>query len=300
MGGGGGAGAGAQGAGGKKQVESHFSIQLVKFGDSDPAYDKFMEAARDRWQNVIVGDVYDIRGVSSDQLFLDVFKGIKPTPEIPGVVDIDDIVIGYQFAKMDGRGEVLGGTFIIQSRTDDIGAFPVSAAMTFDIADVKAMAKDGSFETVVLHEMGHALGFSADMWASFESKCGKTCKVFDAGTPHGCKASDKYKALGLPGQLALDHSGKPKDGSYCAHWDEATLGDELMTPYMNTGGANPLTAITIAAFEDMGYTVNYDAADSAELISPAPANWREHTVSRMLQRRRQAPQHAPGRLGPQI
>lgn len=39
------------------------------------------------------------------------------------------------------------------------------------------------------------------------------------------------------------------------HWDELALGNELMTPGIDLD-ANPLTEVTVAAFEDLGYDVS--------------------------------------------
>lgn len=50
-------------------------------------------------------------------------------------------------------------------------------------------------------------------------------------------------------------------GTACAHFDEACLGAELMTGYISSA-LLPLSIITIGALEDLGYTVNYTAADN--------------------------------------
>ena len=45
------------------------------------------------------------------------------------------------------------------------------------------------------------------------------------------------------------------------HWREVVLGNELMTGYVQSTGGNPLSIVSIAAQEDLGYVVNYSAAD---------------------------------------
>lgn len=40
-----------------------------------------------------------------------------------------------------------------------------------------------------------------------------------------------------------------------------------MTPSVNAV-SNPLTAITVAAFQDLGYVVSFDAADPVTLVDP--------------------------------
>lgn len=50
------------------------------------------------------------------------------------------------------------------------------------------------------------------------------------------------------------------------HWDENCLKDEVMTPRLDFFNEvpvrTPLSAMTIGAMEDIGYTVNYGAADT--------------------------------------
>ena len=49
-------------------------------------------------------------------------------------------------------------------------------------------------------------------------------------------------------------------GTAFGHWDDATFGNELMTGALDFTGTNPLSVITVGAFDDMGYGVNYAAA----------------------------------------
>ena len=43
-----------------------------------------------------------------------------------------------------------------------------------------------------------------------------------------------------------------------------------MTPYINVGGANPISAITLQAMADLGYTVDVSLADDYELPGTVP------------------------------
>ena len=58
-------------------------------------------------------------------------------------------------------------------------------------------------------------------------------------------------------------------GTVNGHWREVVLGNELMTGYLNAG-SNPLSIASIAAQGDIGYTVNYAAADTYTHIFTAP------------------------------
>jgi len=73
-------------------------------------------------------------------------------------------------------------------------------------------------------------------------------------------ASAEYQALsGCPTQDSIPIT------SECLHWNEACFGDELMTPTLSTNmdGSVPffISRLTVASLADLGYEVNYDAAD---------------------------------------
>jgi hypothetical protein len=53
--------------------------------------------------------------------------------------------------------------------------------------------------------------------------------VYDAGASGECFASTEYTELGLSGVLRVESKGAPRDGTYCSHWSEAQLLNELMT-----------------------------------------------------------------------
>ena len=50
-------------------------------------------------------------------------------------------------------------------------------------------------------------------------------------------------------------------GASCTHWEAVCFDNEIMTPLIDAG-ANPLSRVTVATLEDLGYTVDYKAADS--------------------------------------
>ena len=60
-------------------------------------------------------------------------------------------------------------------------------------------------------------------------------------------------------------------GSADSHWRESVLENELMTPVIQSGVANPLSAITTESLSDLGYDVDSSGADSFTGIFSAPA-----------------------------
>ncbi|CAM9396512.1 unnamed protein product, partial [Laminaria digitata] len=67
------------------------------------------------------------------------------------------LVISATLKSIDGRGGILGSagpTGIWQ----DFQGISYSGQMEFDLDDMQMMIDNGSFEGVILHEMGHCIG----------------------------------------------------------------------------------------------------------------------------------------------
>ena len=54
-------------------------------------------------------------------------------------------------------------------------------------------------------------------------------------------------------------------GSVDGHWRETEFDTELMTPAIDSGVANPLSAMSIRSLEDLGYAVDPSHADAYSL-----------------------------------
>lgn len=74
------------------------------------------------------------------------------------------------------------------------------------------------------------------------------------------------------------------EGFACAHWDEDCMGNELMTPKDEAPGTDePLSRITVGSLEDLGYEVNYGAAEpftKSDLNPSCQCNNRRHSLLR--------------------
>ena len=89
---------------------------------------------------------------------------------------------------------------------------------------------------------------------------------------------DDFTIHPQPLQLLTDHTGGP--GTAEGHWRETTFDDELMTGFIEQGEM-PLSRMTIASLQDLGYEVNLDAANAYQL----PGS------SRVTERLLSAPRH---------
>jgi hypothetical protein len=133
------------------------------------------------------------------------------------------------------------------------------------------METGGTFQGVIMHEMGHVLGLGT-LWSSLGLVTG-------AGTANpvyvGANAVREYNSIfGLTGSsVPVENTGGP--GTADSHWRESTMRTELMTGYAESSGVPmPLSRITVGGLADLGYAVNYGAADlysRPPVVAPSPS-----------------------------
>lgn len=190
------------------------------------------------------------------------------TQDIPDYVslqygEIDDIYIEARGVPIDGVGKILGRAGPTEIRSDT--GLTTAGIMQFDSADLANLEASGTLDEVITHEMGHVIGIGS-LWNIFGLVTGR---VADGGTDPryiGTAALAEYHALA--GNLSLSNipvENTGGSGTQDAHWREngvGSLGNELMTGFLNGTMANPLSRISAASLIDMGYPgVNLDAAD---------------------------------------
>jgi hypothetical protein len=242
-------GIGCQGGGAGYQLTLCFTTPMT------PSQRTVFQNAAARWATVITGDVPD--------LTFDLQAGTcgAGTPTLD--MTFDDLVIFAAVQPIDGPGQVLGsaGPCLIRNP----GNLPVVGVMRFDEADVAALEASGGLNAVILHEMGHVLGIGT-MWKTFgllqnESSAATPRDTWYSGA-HGLAGFDAVGGSTYTGgqKVPVENTGGP--GTANGHWRESVLGRELMTGYLNSNGANPLSMLTVRSLTDMGYTVNTAAADA--------------------------------------
>jgi hypothetical protein len=149
--------------------------------------------------------------------------------------------------------------------------------MSFDSADLAQMESDGSLVSVIVHEMGHVLGFG-----SIFDRLGLITGAGGADPQFtGANAIREYATLlgtaARPRSVPLANVGGP--GTRDGHWREAVFANELMTGFLDSG-PNPISRLTIGAFEDLGYRVDYARADAYRL--PTAQELQERQAAREL------------------
>ncbi len=213
-------------------------IDVVFEGEiSDERRDVFLRSAT-RWDGVVN------TGFEAVEVEGEVLSGLK---------------IEARISPIDGEGNVLGqaGPTILLPGSE----LPAKGVMQFDTADVERLEAEGSFEDVILHEMAHVLGFGT-LWA-------RQGLIQGSGTNNpqftGIASIREYAALvGGPGTGPVPVANTGGAGTREGHWRELVFGDELLTGFLS-GSERPLSRLSVAAFEDMGYAVDYTKADDFAL-----------------------------------
>ncbi len=117
---------------------------------------------------------------------------------------------------------------------------------------------------ILTHEFAHVLGIGT-LWEDngrslVDYTTGKYVSDSYAGLAYGELTGNL--SAGIPLSKDRDSNGQIVYG----HWDESTFGGELLTPQTEGAGLNmPLSQMTIASLRDIGWNVNYGAADSFAL-----------------------------------
>ncbi len=231
-----------------------FTITLRFVNVPTPLQQSRFEEAKAKWESIIIGDVPDVTGVIPARACGGFFK----TPTFNGT--IDDILIDVLLQPIDGPGAVLGAANTCLVREEDF--LSLYGFMFFDTADLDRLEQLGFFDEVVVHEMGHVLGFGT-LWDGF----GRDLLQGAAPDPRfvGPLAIAAYADLGGQGTVPVegDQGGA---GTLFSHWDEATFFNELMTGFLNSSAnANILSDLSVAAMGDLGYVVNLEAGDRYRL-----------------------------------
>lgn len=215
-------------------ASGQFDIVLnLPAGLSSQSIQAFTDAET-RWESIIIGDIPDL--------------------VVNGVGVIDDLVINISVLPIDGASNVLGRTGISVQRSDSF--LPALATIEIDSADLGSLEQSGALRDVLIHEIGHALGFGT-AWSQAGLLAG-------AGTSNprflGVQATAEFNRRFNNSEPNIPVENVGGTGTADAHWRESVFGNEAMSSVLNAGN-NPLSRVTVAAMSDLGYQVDLNAAD---------------------------------------
>ena len=257
-----------------------FNIDVRFVDDSFTARQQaeILRAAR-RWETIITGDIPDISfvGDAYDEWdpFLDHWITVNDV--------VDDLRIFVAARDIDGRDGTLGWTWPSWTRT--LSNLPIVAQIKYDTADLDSGLDQ--LYAVMLHEMGHALGFGAvwedlgllqdpqPYWDMFDPDLDWDTVVIKDTHFLGPLARAAFQAAGGNRyQGAIVPVENMPLFAINTHWREFVLDGELMDSILpldeDINPLEPLSAITIQAFADMGYQVDLSQADSYVLPEELP------------------------------
>ena len=136
---------------------------------------------------------------------------------------------------------------------------PADRLIKLDSTDLHNSSLAGTWDAIILHEMGHALGLVGSIFNQLGL-------VDSSGNFIGANAEAAYG-----GPVPLEDSGG--SGTAGSHWDEVNfapngqqMSNELMTGYFVPGEVTLLSDTTVGALADLGYTVLDPSVGSASLV----------------------------------
>jgi hypothetical protein len=217
-----------------------------------PAQQAAFDQAAARWREILIsGDApYPVNETATS-----CYPAMNET--------VAGVVIFAKMAAIDGAGGVLGqaGPCIVR---DDPKYLSAVGTMQFDVADLALLESTSRLNAVILHEMGHVLGFGT-LWNfltnALLSGAGTSDPFFNGSSARGAFLASVAAGTTFAGNpVPVENSGG--GGTRDSHWRETTVTTELMTGFISAAGIpNPLSAFTAAAFRDMGYVVNDAVAE---------------------------------------
>ena len=224
--------------------DTAFEITLkfvdTQFGRVPEGVRQLAREAAARWSRVIVGD-------------------LPPVP-LAGGGEIDDFELTVQMGLLGDPDGTAPGTLANATPTayrTGLGGLPYAGITGLDPADVLNISTPVMRQWVldiITHEIGHTLGFASSN-TGFQRWIQGTNWV-------GQNAVREYSALSGSTQSSVPLETGGGAGTAGAHWAEDLFRDELMTGYVAAQGVRmPLSRLTVGALHDLGYTVNYAAAD---------------------------------------
>lgn len=235
-----------------------FGIDVYGIGIPDSDAEAFITAAA-RWKEIITGDSghgpFSAENLEDFQSPGQLLRGCRYPSN-----GVDDLLICAKIQDIDGGGS--GGSNVLGAagpvRFDGNTQLPVTGAMIFDEFDVAALRRNGLYEDVILHEMGHVMGIGTAWRLN-----GVQDDVVDC--PYtGVAANREYREItGCTDDVPTEPSAAGR-GSACSHWEEGScITNELMTSRLSLDSV--ISTITIGSLEDIGYTVDFEQGESLVL-----------------------------------
>lgn len=226
------------------QATESYSISLNFAPGSAASVVSAMNAAASRWQGVVTQGLPDATvNIAANTC--------GSNPAFSGTVD--DLLVFTGSKNIDGPGGILAQSGPCSVRS--ASGLTLYSTLIFDSSDLAQFSSQ--LTDIAVHELGHSLGIGS-LWSRF-----RLVNRANTNNPtySGANGVREYRAAGgTLSSVPVENQGG--SGTRGAHWRETTFQTELMTGFLNGGVPNPLSRISVGSLQDMGYAVNYAAADA--------------------------------------
>jgi hypothetical protein len=155
---------------------------------------------------------------------------------------------------------------------------PIVASMRFRTDYIAPLVTKGQLVDVMTHEMLHSIGFNSTVFGvrpdsahPLISNVGTATTMFTGGNAKiACLSFSPVVAATCSPGVLLENTGG--SGTADDHWREVTFKTELMTGTIENAGVKmPLSAMTIGALTDIGYSTNAALAEPYTLPTGSTA-----------------------------
>jgi hypothetical protein len=148
--------------------------------------------------------------------------------------------MGYE---MDLTSTITLSTLNLDTRKNTIILF--ASDILINTAEIDRLVSLHLFDELIIHELGHALGIGSRYWRLNDLNDGR---------------SDEYVGLaGLAAWRFLGCSGNLP--AWPGHWHPCLIKELMSGLFVPLDGFHQLSIMTIGALMDLGYVVNFGAAD---------------------------------------
>ena len=221
-----------------------FNMHIDFSGKWTAEQQAFVVSAANAWSKIITADVHDDLDLQGNL--------------------VDDVNLTMSVGRIDGSGSVITGintlaqtgNIVVRDPGTEDQWLPLTASIKLDSTDLKDPDLSGLWAAIVMHEMGHALGFIGPIF-------GQLGLLDGSGNFTGANAVAAY---GGPIPLAADGSHWGESGATTFSPNGTPLATDLMTSLFAAHEQTALSDTTVGVFADLGYTVQDPSPDGPYLL----------------------------------